>query len=117
MHCESGIGPSLILASCITVGLLQGCGAAPNQRNQQQSQSGVTQQNDQSAGASSELESEASSAELNPELVSPDAPIRGKTHTEWAVTWWRWIWSTPADVNPQMVLDTDCDVNQQADVF
>jgi hypothetical protein len=36
----------------------------------------------------------------NPQVLPPNSTPYGRTYEEWAIEWWRWLWSAPPAVNP-----------------
>lgn len=54
----------------------------------------------------------------NPRVAPPHSNPHGMSYTQWAIKWWQWGFSIPADQNP--FLDPDgrfCDVGQAGSVF
>lgn len=53
----------------------------------------------------------------NPGVRPPHSRPYGASYAEWGARWWIWAESIPADTNPIVQPDADCDVNQSGPVF
>ena len=50
-------------------------------------------------------------------VLPPHARVKGRTVTEGAKEWYRWHFRVPADRSPMLLLEQDCDVDQDGPVF
>ena len=53
----------------------------------------------------------------NPGVRPPDSRPYGASYAKWGARWWMWADAIPADINPIVQPDADCDVNQSGPVF
>jgi hypothetical protein len=56
-------------------------------------------------------------AKPNPALFEKDARPYGRSMEFWAEQWWRWVYSTPAAINPFLHRTIDSNQNQSGPVF
>jgi hypothetical protein len=50
-------------------------------------------------------------------VLSPSSLLFERNLASWSESWWRWTFSVPAERNPELVLDSACDVGQSDSVF
>jgi len=105
--------PRTVFAAGAIVAL--GCGAGVAPPDSSASGAGTDRMAMNSAQRGAERDQDESEPRFR--IVPRNAPVAGKTTLEWIPEYWRYLFSLPADVNPELNLSADCSVGQSGPVF